>query len=369
LLPAGLLRAEREFPDSAATRGKSLAREVGIRDVATKADVAASSVSRVISGHPNVSPELKGRVLAAVQALGYEPNILAQNLRRGSTQTIGLLVPDISNPLFSEFALHAAQTLNEAGYALLIANSQGLPDSDRTNVKLLRQRVDGFLMSLSDETDKGTVSMLKRMDKPFVLLDRDVSRLKCCSVLWDHGAGVRTAATYLAGLEHKRIAIIDGNPHIHPTRARAEALLSAFKDRPQVRVANYPGAFTAEHGERTTDLLLGDKNRPTAIIAGSNQILIGVLRALRRHKLRIPRDMSLVTIDHAPMQEFLDPPIATIDRDCGEFGRAAAQLLLDQLDGKAVREHLLPITLDPKSSCAPPADRPQAAQRARRTPR
>ncbi len=299
---------------------------------------------------------MKERVLAAVEALGYEPNILAQGLRRGSTQTIGLVVPDISNPLFSELVFHAENTLNAAGYALLIANSQGVPDSDITHLKLLRQRVDGFLLSLSDETDKGTVSALKQLDKPFVLLDRDISKAKYFSVLWDHGAGIKTAAAYLADLGHRRIAMIDGNPRVHPTRARSQALQSAFEDRPEVHIAKYDASFSPDHGERTTDFLLGSESRPTAIIAGSVQILIGVLRSLRRHKLRVPEDISLVTIDHAPMLEFIEPPIATIDRDCGDFGRTAAQLLLDRLEGRPMRKHLLPVNFDPKSSCAPPAD-------------
>lgn len=298
---------------------------------------------------------MKERVLAAIKSLGYEPNILAQSLRRGSTRTIGLLVPDISNPLFSEFTLHAENALNDAGYALLIANSHGIPDSDIRHLKLLRPRVDGFLLSLSDETDAATISALKRLDRPFVLLDRDIPKLKG-SVLWDHGAGIRTAATYLANLGHRRIAMIDGNPHIHPTRARSQALLSAFKDRPDVHVANYEASFSPDHGERTTEFLLGSENRPTAIIAGSNQILVGVLRSLRRHKLRVPEDISLVTIDHAPMLEFIDPPIATIDRDCRDFGLTAAQLLLDRLEGKPVQKGLLPVKFDPKSSCAPPAE-------------
>ncbi len=333
-----------------------MARRIGIRDVANKAGVAVSSVSRVISGHPNISPDMKERVLAAVQAMGYEPSILAQNLRSGTTRTIGLLVPDISNPLFSELVFHLETALNEVGFSLLIASSLGNPERDRTHLKLLRQRVDGFLLSLSDETDAETIALLKGLDKPFVLIDRDIPKLKSVSVLWDHATGVRAAATYLAGLGHSRIALIDGNPNIYPTRARHQALLSTFKDRPEVHVANYQASFSSEHGERTSDFLLSSENRPTAIIAGSNQILIGVLRSLRRHKLRIPQDISLVTIDHAPMLEFLDPPLATIDRDCRAFGLAAAQLLLDRLKGKPGHRDLLPITFDPRSSCAAPAD-------------
>ncbi|MBS0363522.1 MAG: LacI family DNA-binding transcriptional regulator [Proteobacteria bacterium] len=336
-------------------------RPIGIHDVAKKAGVAASSVSRVISGHPNVSPEMKERVLTAAAALGYEPNILAQGLRRGSTQTIGLVVPDISNPLFSELVFHAENTLNAAGYALLIANSQGVPGSDITHIKLLRQRVDGFLLSLSDETDAQTASALKELDKPFVLLDRDIAKTKYSSVLWDHGSGIKAAATHLADLGHRRIAMIDGNPRVHPTRARSLALQTAFEDRPEVHLAKYDGAFTPDHGERTTDFLLGGENAPTAIIAGSVQILIGVLRCLRRRKLRVPDDLSLVTIDHAPMLEFIDPPLATIDRDCGDFGRAAAQLLLDRLEGRTTRKRPLPVNFDPKSSCAPPMDKARSA--------
>ena len=343
-----------------------MARVIGIRDVADKASVAASSVSRVISGHPNVSPEMKDRVLAAARALGYEPNMLAQNLRRGSTRTIGLLVPDISNPLFSEFALHAAQTLMEAGYALLIANSQGAPDNDKSHLKLFRQRVDGFLLSLSDETDKGLIPTLKRLERPFVLLDRDLSKMKSLCVLCDHGSGVRTAATYLAGLGHRRITMIDGKPNIYPTRARAEALASAFKDRPDIHISYRGGSFSSEHGERTTELVLSGADRPTAIIAGSNQILIGVLRSLRRHKLQFPKDISLIAIDHAPVLEFIDPPVAIIDRDFGRFGVTAARLLLDQIEGRTAHSELVPTRFDPKSSCAAPAEAVQPAQRARR---
>jgi LacI family transcriptional regulator len=188
-----------------------------------------------------------------------------------------------------------------------------------------------------------------------VLIDRDISKMKHVSVLWDHGSGIQTATNYLADLGHRRIALIDGHTHIHPTRARAEALRNVGKVRPEIHVADYNGSFRPEHGERTTEFLLGGENRPTAIIAGSNQILTGVLRSLRRHKQRIPEDISLVTIDHAPMLEFIEPPIATIDRDCREFGHAAAQLLLERLDDKPGRKRLLPVNFDPKSSCAPPA--------------
>lgn len=300
---------------------------------------------------------MRDRVFAAVRALGYEPNILGQNLRRGSTRTIGLLVPDISNPLFSEFALGAEGRLNEEGYALLIANSHGISDNDETNLKLLRQRVDGLLLAVSDETDKTTLARLNSLDRPFVLLDRDIPGLDRPSVRWDHASGVRAVAKYLMDLGHRRIAMIDGNPHVRPTRIRSEALLSACSDRPGVRIEIHCGTFTPEHGEVTTDRLRGEKDPPTAIIAGSSQILVGVLRAIRRANLRIPAEISLVSIERAPMLEFIDPPIANIDRDFLHFGRVATEVLLHLVDGDPADEVVLPVSFDPGASCARPSDR------------
>lgn len=331
-----------------------MSRRIGIREVASKSGVAVSSVSRVISGHPNVSPEMKKRVFEAVRALGYEPNIQAQNLRRGSTRTVGLLVPDISNPLFSEFALGAEGALNEAGYAMLIANSHGLTEHDRIHVNLLRQRVDGLLLGVSDEASEDTISMLQALDRPFVLLDRDIPNLGGPSVRWDHEMGMKAIASHLIGLGHKRIAAIGGNPRIRPTLVAMDWLRKVCADYPDVELIACNGAFSAEHGERTTDALFDGDCPPTAIIACSPQILLGVFRAIRRRNLRIPDDLSLATIDRAPILEFFDPPIAAIERDWRQFGRVATELLLGLINDDPVERPPQPMKFNPSGSCAQP---------------
>jgi LacI family transcriptional regulator len=330
----------------------------GIREVAKKAGVAVSSVSRVISSHPDVSPAMNARVQAAVRALGYEPDILAQSMRRGSTRTIGFMIADISNPLFSEIALGAELALNAAGRAMLIANSQGASDHDATQLRLLRQRrVDGLILSLSDETDPGTITLLKGLDRPFVLLDREVSRINAAAVLSDHAAGVRAAALHLLELGHKSIGLIAGSRNVRPTRVRADALLAVCKERRGVRAYVEEGSFSAGHGEAATERLLDRSEPPTALLAGSNQILIGVLRTVRRRKLKIPRDLSLVTCDRLPMSEFIEPSLATIERDHRQMGRAAAELLLSCLEGEAPQQVILSTTFEPKGSCGPPKSR------------
>jgi len=328
----------------------------GIREVAQKAEVSVSSVSRVITDHPDVSAAMRERVQAAIKALGYEPDILAQSLRRGSTRTIGFLVSDISNPLYSEIALGAERVLNEAGYAMLIANSQGAADRDAVQLRLLSQRrVDGFILSLSDETDPKTIAQLKTLDCPFVLLDREVAGIQTAAVLSNHAEGIRAAALHLFHLGHRRIGFIGGNHTARPTRVRRDTLLQVAGEHRGVRVYVEDRSFTAAHGEAGASALLDRVSPPTALIAGGNQILVGVLRAIRRRDLDVPGDLSLVTCDRVALSEFLEPPLATLERDHHQMGRVAAGHLLSILGGKPPGTQVLPVTFDPKDSCGPPS--------------
>ena len=327
----------------------------GIRQVAKKARVAISSVSRVISGHPDVSPEMRDRVQAAVKALGYEPDILAQSLRRGSTRTVGFLIGDISNPLFAQIALGAGLALQERDHAMLMVNSLEAATDDATQLRLLRQRrVDGFLLSLSDETDPRTIAQLKSLDKPFVLIDRKVQGVSSAAVLSDHAVGMHAAVEHLIELGHRRIGLIAGGRTVLPTYARADALLAACGAHRGVRTLVEYGTYSAAHGEAAAGALLSRQEPPTALIAGANQILPGVLLAIRRRRLRIPRDISLVTCDYTPLAEFLEPPLATISRDTREIGRRAAQQLLEVLRGSPPQCVVLPTRFAPGLSCGPP---------------
>lgn len=336
----------------------------GIREVAQRAEVSVSSVSRVITDHPDVSAAMRERVQAAIAALGYEPDILAQSLRRGSTRTIGFLVSDISNPLYSEIALSAERVLNEAGYAMLIANSRGAADRDAIQLRLLSQRrVDGFILSLSDETDPKTIAQLKALECPFVLLDREVGAVKTAAVLSNHAEGIRAAAMHLLHLGHSRIGFIGGNQSARPTRVRRDTLLQVAREHRGVRIYVEDRSFTAAHGEAGASALLDRAAPPTALIAGGNQILVGILRVIRRRGLRVPADLSLVTCDRVPLSEFLVPPLATLERDHHQMGQVAAEHILGILAGKPPATQYLPVTFDPKESCGPPGAERQDTRR------
>jgi LacI family transcriptional regulator len=339
-----------EFPNTA-----SLADRAGMREVAERAGVAMSSVSRVLSGHPDVSGSMRDRVMAAVEELGYEPNMLAQMLRRGATQTIGFVVSDISNPLLAQIALGAEIALRAAGYAMLLTNS-GEANMDATHIRLLQQRrVDGLLLSVSDETSKDTIDTLRRSPTPNVLIDRDLELDDPASALLsDHAAGISQAVEELIGLGHQRIALVAGSPHVRPTRERINALEETIESHPGVACQVRSGAFTETHGAAATRELLLGRRPPTAIIAGGNQILVGVLGEIAARRLRIPRDISLVTCDDVPLAKFFTPTLSMISRDPYEMGKVAAGMLLDRLSGGDAETVTLPTTFTAAGSCAPP---------------
>ena len=332
-------------------------RLTGIREVAERAGVALSSVSRALSGHPDVSTVMRNRVLDAAAAVGYEPDLLAQSLRRGATMTIGFVVGDISNPLLSQIALGAETKLRSAGYSMLLTNSVNEPGLDAQHIRLLRRRrVDGLLLSLADEAEEDTLTALQQAKIPSVLIDRDLpGQAFAGAVLSDHSAGVTTAVEHLLALGHRRIGLVNGNPRVRPARERDRALRRACRRHPEVMAMVRSGSYSASHGEAATASLLAAQVRPTAIIAGGNQILTGVLRALSRAGLTAPSDISIVTCDDVPLSEFIDPPVATITRDPEEMGSVAAEMLLEQLRGRSARSVILPVQFRPTASCGPPA--------------
>jgi LacI family transcriptional regulator len=174
------------------------------------------------------------------------------------------------------------------------------------------------------------------------------------AVLSDHAVGMHAAVEHLIELGHRRIGLIAGGRTVLPTYARADALLAACAAHRGVRALVEYGTYSAAHGEAAAEALLSRHDAPTALIAGGNQMLPGVLLAIRRRRLGIPRDISLITCDCTPLAEFLEPPLATISRDTRELGRRSAEQLLEVLRGAPPRRVVLPTNFAPGLSCGPP---------------
>lgn len=270
--------------------------------------------------------------------------------------SVGFIVGDISNPLMSAIGLAAESRLAKDDYSVLLANSSTELSSDWSNIVLLRQRlVDGLLLSITDETDKRISTELRKLGKPTVLLDRELAtRARVGSVYFDHNAGFTQATEHLVSLGHRNVALIAGSPNVRPTRERVAAVESVMRSA-RGRAMVLLGSLARAEGYNAANRLLGQTRPPTAIICAGNQLLAGVLEAIRARGLSIPEDVSVVTTDAVELAEFHEPPIAAIDRDPQAFGVAAAEILLDMLGGKpAGPPAILPTRFEPTPSCAAP---------------
>jgi len=327
---------------------------LSLREVADRAGVAMSSVSRVLSGHPDVSASMRARVMAVVEELGYEPNMLAASLRRGSTMTVAAVVRDVSSPFYAAMALAAESALREAGYAMLVSSSQGSPELDAAQVsQFRRRRVDGLLLSVADESDPATATEVGRLEAPVVLVDCQLAGLLGASaVLCDHAAGIERVVEQLRGLGHRRIALVAGRMAARPSRELARAF-EATCNWLSIASAVEREVIDTATAEAATGRLLDRPEPPTAIVSGSAAILPGVLHAARAAGLRIPADISVVTFDDAPLLEAVEPPIAAFDRDPVAVGREAARMLLARIGGSPAEFSTIPIRFTPRASCGP----------------
>jgi len=327
-----------------------------MRDVAERAGVAISSVSRVLSGNPDVSTVMRNRVEDAVAALGYERDLIAQSMRSGRTMSIGFVAIDVANPVIAANSAGAVSELRRSGYSLLMSNSRGDPALDAEHIRHFElRRVDGLLLSLADERDPRTLDALRRFDGPIVLIDRTIAAdIPAGAIVHDYAEGMAPAAEHLLSLGHRRLAMINGAPNVRPSRERANAVRRAIKGCPGATLSARAGAYSATHGYDATIAIFREAPAPTAVIVGGNQILQGVMRALRDLDLRIPDDVSLISFDSVPLAEFLEPPLAHVTRDPFEVGRQAAVQLLEQIGGAAPRTVTLPTEFVPAGSCGPP---------------
>jgi LacI family transcriptional regulator len=302
---------------------------------------------------------MRDRVMAAVREMEYEPDFLAQSLRRGATLSVGFVINDISNPVQAEVALGAESGLRAAGYSMLLMNSENDPAMDAAHIRFLNsRRVDGIMLSSVIDRTPQTVDQLRALERPIVSVDRELpDQLGASHVLVDHAAGMRAAVAHLLGLGHRRIALIAGPQDVRPGYARIDAMHAAMAGAPPDAEATHrSGPFNPAFAEAATDDLLSAAEPPTALIAGSNQLLIGVLRALVTRGLSVGTDVSLITCDDIPLAELYSPPISVIKRDTIALGRKGAELMLRRLtDDHGPEQALIATTFIARGSTRAPS--------------
>jgi LacI family transcriptional regulator, repressor for deo operon, udp, cdd, tsx, nupC, and nupG len=297
-----------------------------IHDVAARCGVAASTVSRAFSRPGRVNPATRQRILDTAEEMGYRPNPIARALPSGRTRTLGLLVPDITNPFFLGLIRGAERAAAAAGYTLVLADTDESSATEQTVVGRLTRAVDGCVLASSRLSDARLREAYAT--SPLVVVNRRVSPVP--GVLIDSAHGTRAAAEHLASLGHQRIAYLAGPRASWSDQRRWRALQSVARRRGLSTVRIGPLAPTVDAGVAAADALLLED--VTAAVTFNDLLAIGVLRRLRARGIGVPDQISVVGCDDIFGADFCHPPLTTLTSPIETAGRAAVDLLLGSLD-------------------------------------
>ena len=312
-----------------------------IRDVAKRAGVAPTTVSRVINNSGYVRTETRERVEAAIAELGYVPNTLARSLRFKKTNTLALVLPDITNPFWTTVARGVEDAASDRGFNVILCNTD---ESETEQTKyltvLLQKQIDGIVLAPACSTAE-PVELIQKQGVPVVVLDRHVPCAQVDIVRCDSVTGAYRLIRHLLSLGHRRIGILSGPQGVSTAEDRVVGYQQALKEIGQDvdQGLVYYGEFTQASGYEMTQQTLTVTPRPTALFAANNFIAVGSLRALQDAGLRVPDDMTLVSFDDLPPAFVIDPFLTVTAQPAYEMGHRATELLLARLSGLAPTEY------------------------------
>jgi LacI family transcriptional regulator, galactose operon repressor len=327
-----------------------------IYDVARLAGVSTATVSRALNDRGPIAPATRAAIDAAVARLGYEPNTIARSLATKSTQTIALLLPDISNPFYAALVSGIQQRAFATGHTMLLCMTESDAEREEQYLGLLRaKQVDGVLVDgLVLPPDR--IAQFVREGLPIVCLDRDIDSTSVPLVQVDNRLGAQLATQHLLSLGHRRIAHVAGASGLGISGQRVAGYRSAYD---VVGLAPEPtllevGSFTEEGGYEATLALL--RRTPfTAVFAANDLSAIGAINALIENGRSVPGDVSVVGFDDLRLSQFTTPALTTIHQPALEIGDRATQLLIELASGRKVRKlrHVLEPRLVVRDSTAP----------------
>ncbi len=329
-----------------------------IKDVAEKAGVSTTTVSHVTNKTRFVSADLVKRVNDAIQELNYQPSALARSLRTKSSGTIGVIIPDNTNPFFAEVVRGIEDYCYTQGYSVFLCNSDGDPDKEYHYIRLLREKgVDGMAL-VSSGNDRDSLELLDRGKIPKVIIDREVESINTDSVLVDNLCGGYKATKHLLDLGHTRIGCITGPSQVTPSGQRLDGYAKALKEKGITfrQELIYAGNFKSQSGGDCLLQLMQTPAPPTAIFACNDIMAIGALAAARQLGIDVPNRLSLVGFDDIAMASMIVPSLSTIAQPKRELGETGATLLLQRI--KSGIQQQSTIVLEPvliqRDSAVPP---------------
>ena len=304
--------------------------------MAERLGYSATTISRVLSGKAEkyrISPDTVNAVLREARRCNYSPSVAAQSLRTRRSNTIGLLLPSVANPYFADMASVIITELNSAGYTTIVVDTmeseQRLSESARS---LISRQVDGILAVPCGE--KGMDLEMLSAQIPVVLIDRYYEDTSLPYVTTNNYQGGLDATRHLLSRGHTRISCIQGVQSSMPNKERVRGYVKAMEDEGLAQDIDIIGnEFSVQNGYLETKLLMSRAQRPTAIFALSNTIMLGALKAIREAGLRIPEDVALLSFDNNPYMDYMTPSITRISQPVEDMAKLAVKILLDKIKG------------------------------------
>lgn len=321
-----------------------------IKEVAERAGVSIGTASNVISGTARVSKARAAKVLNAIKELDYHPNEIARSLKVRQTKMLGMLLPDITNPFFSDIIRGAEDAALERGYLLLTANTDEQVEREKRFVSALRsRRVDGILLVAAASKSEAHLTGAVAAGVPIVCLDRIVPGFEVDAVLVDNVRGAQECVRHIIRSGHKTIAIIAGPRELHNARERLAGCRAALKEAgiklPEDLVMQ--GDFREEAGYRLGKELLVRRERPSAIFACNGVMSLGLLMAVDELGVKCPEEIALATFDDLPFAHSFHPHLTAVAQPANSIGYQGANLLIDRVEGKRTGDPVI-VRLSPE---------------------
>ena len=329
-----------------------------IQEVARQAQVSAATVSRVLNGNGKVHPDLVRRVRAAVEALGYQPNSVARNLRRSESSLWAVIVPDVGNPFFTSMVRGVEDVAQSAGYSVVLCNSDEEPGKEaRYIAAAAAERMAGVVISPASTRDTDVTQLLD-LGIPVVAVDRRLSGASVDTVLVDNERAAEEAAEHLIDMGYRRVACITGPQQAMTASERLAGYQRALRRRgqdlrpPLVRHAD----FRERGGYAAMASLLADA-APDAVFVANNLMTVGALECLMKSGIRVPREVGVVGFDEIPWADLVRPSLSTVAQPTYDMGKTAGQLLTTRRNspGKPCATVILPTKLNVRASSTPRA--------------
>jgi len=311
-----------------------------IKDIALRAKVSTTTVSHVVNGTRFVSDKVRHEVESAIRELNYVPSAVARSLKSNSTKTIGMLIPNCSNPYFAEIVRSVEDHCFGAGYTLILCNTDDEPHRQSAYLQVLSEkRIDGMII-ISTGEDKDLRGLLQGLRIPTVLLDREIEDVNCDLVETAHVLGGLMATNHLISLGHQRIACLAGPANLNSSAQRIEGWRTALAQAGLSAESSgllWHSDFSSQGGFSTMQSILASPLAPTAVFVCNDLMGIGALSAAHQAGIQIPQQMSVMGFDDIELARFASPALTTIAQPKQRIGTAAVDMVLERIQGGRIQ--------------------------------